>query len=207
MKPYKKLLIENKAWAQEIKQYNPNFFRNLAKKQNPEFLWIGCSDSRVPANAITNSAPGDMFVHRNIANLVVEGDANLLSVVQFAVNHLMVPHVIICGHYRCGGVQAAFSSLDKPLKLGVLGDWLNNLKTVYRKYQKVIEATADEQERLDAFTEMNVKEQVINLSKTAVIQQAWKDRKSPILHGWVYGLSDGIIKEIVTIGPDTVNPE
>ncbi len=205
MKVYKKLLLENKAWAQEISHYNPDFFKNLAKAQSPDFLWIGCSDSRVPANSITNAAPGDMFVHRNIANMVVTDDKNLLSVLQFAVNHLKVRHVIICGHYRCGGVQTVFDNLGKPpLQLGVLGGWLENIQHVYDKHHEEIQAQPEEK-RLDTFIEFNVREQVINLSETAVIKAAAAEKISPILHGWVYGLSDGIIKEIVNIDPNEHN--
>ena len=201
METYQRLLIENKAWAQEVKQHNPNFFTNLAEAQNPDFLWIGCSDSRVPANTVTNSGPGEIFVHRNIANLVLADDSNALSVIQYAVNHLLVPHVIICGHYNCGGVKTAYEHLNQPFKLGRLGNWLDNIKAVYSKHQSTLDAIEDETERLNAFVETNVKEQINNLAQTDIIQDAWAKRQAPILHGWVYGLNNGIIKELITVSP------
>lgn len=193
MHSYDKLLLENKAWAAEKLADDPQFFDRLSQLQTPEFLWIGCSDSRVPANEITGTQPGEIFVHRNIANLVVNTDVNLLSVLDFAVNHLRVKHVIVCGHYGCGGVKAAITNLDfKPL----LNMWLRNIKDVIRLYRDELEAITDEEKKTDRLVELNVKEQVFNLAKTSIIQRAWKNEKRPDIHGWVYGLKDGIIKPV-----------
>jgi len=161
--------------------------------QAPEVLWIGCSDSRVPANQITGTQPGEIFVHRNVANLVINTDVNVLSVLDFAVNHLKIKHVIVCGHYGCGGVKAAMTQKDfKP----VLNMWLRNIKDVYRLHQAELDKIADEQKRVDRLVELNVQEQVYNLAKTSIIQRAWQQEKRPDLHGWVYGLKDGIIKPV-----------
>ncbi|MFT4153014.1 carbonic anhydrase [Parafilimonas sp.] len=198
MTPYEKLLLENKAWAHEMVEDDPDYFNRLAKLQTPEFLWIGCSDSRVPADKITGTQPGEIFVHRNIANLVIHTDVNLLSVLDFAVNHLKVNHVIVCGHYGCGGVKAAMTnhSYDHLLNM-----WLRNIKDVYRLYQQELESIADEEARTDRLVELNVKEQVMKLAKTSIIQRAWKYGKRPVLHGWVYGLKDGIIKTLFDMQP------
>jgi len=193
MKTYEKLLLENKAWASEKVQDDPDYFHRLAKLQTPEFLWIGCSDSRVPANEITGTDPGEIFVHRNVANMVVNTDVNLLSVLDYAVNHLKVKHVIVCGHYGCGGIKAASTNTDfKP----VLNMWLRNIKDVYRLHRAQLDAIKDEEMRVDALTELNVQEQVSNLAKTSIIQRAWKNENRPDLHGWVYGLKDGLIKPV-----------
>ncbi len=193
MHPYEKLLLENKAWAAKIKLDDPEYFENLAHIQTPEFLWIGCSDSRVPADRITGTQPGEIFVHRNVANIVVSTDVNLLSALDFAVTNLKVKHVIVCGHYGCSGVMAAASKHDhKP----VLNMWLRNIKDVYRLHQQELDAIKDEEQRIDRLTELNVQEQVYNLAKTTIIQRAWKKEKRPDLHGWVYGLKDGIIKPV-----------
>ena len=199
MEAYQKLLLENKAWAKEIKKYNPNYFKNLAKCQTPDFLWIGCSDSRAPANEITNTAPGEVFVHRNIANLVVKDDKNLLSVLKFAVEVLKVPHVILCGHYDCGGVQAAMNGVEKPLGLGVLEEWIDDIKQVYRKNAKILEAIPEKNDRLRLLVELNIRQQVHNLAQTETIKNRWAEHGQPILHGWVYGLHDGLIKELITL--------
>lgn len=198
MTPYEKLLLENKAWAQEMVEDDQDYFNRLAKLQTPEFLWIGCSDSRVPADKITGTQPGEIFVHRNIANLVIHTDVNLLSVLDYAVNHLKVNHVIVCGHYGCGGVKAATTnhSFDHLLNM-----WLRNIKDVYRLYQAELEAITDEEARVDRLVELNVKEQVMKLAKTSIIQRAWKNRNAPVLHGWVYGLKDGIIKSLFDMPP------
>lgn len=193
MKSYEKLLLENKAWAKEKVHDDPEYFNRLAHIQTPEFLWIGCSDSRVPANEITNTQPGEIFVHRNIANMVVSTDVNLLAVLDYAVNHLKVKHVIVCGHYGCGGVKAATTKSDFKL---VLNMWLRNIKDVYRLHREELEQIKDEDARTNRLVELNVKEQVNNLAKTSIIQQAWKNGKYPDLHGWVYGLKDGIIKPV-----------
>ena len=193
MKTYEKLLLENKAWAQEMVQDDVEYFNRLAHLQTPEFLWIGCSDSRVPANEITNTQPGEIFVHRNIANLVIHTDVNLLSVLEYAVSHLKVKHVIVCGHYGCGGVKAAMTNHDFKQ---VLNMWLRNIKDVYRLHNEELETINDEEKKFDRLVELNVKEQVLHLAKTSIIQRAWQNEQRPHLHGWVYGLKDGIIKPV-----------
>ena len=200
MQSYEKLLLENKAWAAEMVQEDADFFNRLAKLQTPEFLWIGCSDSRVPSNQITGTQPGEIFVHRNVANLVINTDVNLLSVLDYAVNHLKVKHVIVCGHYGCGGVKAATTQTDfKP----VLNMWLRNIKDVYRLHRDELDAIKDEEGRCDRLVELNVQEQVTNLAKTSIIQHAWKKDMRPDLHGWVYGLKDGIIKPVMEMKAGT----
>mgnify|MGYP000303563493 CR=1 FL=1 len=193
MQSYEKLLLENKAWAAEQVDRDPDFFNRLSKLQSPEILWIGCSDSRVPANQITGTLPGEIFVHRNVANLVINTDVNVLSVLDFAVNHLKVKHIIVCGHYGCGGIKAACSNKDYKFLLNM---WLRNIKDVYRMHKKELEAIKDEEERCDRLTELNVVEQVQNLAKTSIIQRSWEKKKRPDLHGWVYGLKDGLIKPV-----------
>ncbi len=192
MKSYEKLLVENKAWAGEKIKDDPDFFKRLSSLQAPEFLWIGCSDSRVPADMITGTQPGEIFVHRNIANLVVNTDINLLSVLQYAVEVLKVKHVIVCGHYGCGGIKAA---MDQHY-YGIINHWLKNIKDIYRFHREEIDAIESEEERANRLTELNVQEQVANLAKTSIIQAAWKKEQRPHLHGWVYGLEDGIIKPV-----------
>ncbi len=196
MKDYQKLLDANKQWAENKTGADPDFFNRLSKLQSPEFLWIGCSDSRVPADQITGTQPGEIFVHRNVANLVVNTDVNLLSVLDYAVNHLKVKHVIVCGHYGCGGIKAAMSNEDFKLALNM---WLRNIKDVYRFHREELDAIHDEHERTDRLVELNVKEQVMNLAKTSIIQRAWKNENRPELHGWVYGLNDGLIKPVFDI--------
>ena len=193
MHPYEELLKDNKAWAAEKVAKDPLFFKNLSDIQTPEFLWIGCSDSRVPANEITNTQPGEIFVHRNVANLVINNDVNLLSVLDYAVNHLKVKHVIVCGHYGCGGVKAATTNNDFNQ---VLNMWLRNIKDIYRIHREELDAISDEGKRVDRLVELNVQEQILNLAKTSIIQRAWKNDQRPDLHGWVYGLKDGIINPI-----------
>ena len=200
MTPIEKLLSENKAWAAGVKADDPAYFERLAHLQTPEFLWIGCSDSRVPADKITGTQPGEIFVHRNIANLVIHTDVNLLSVLDFAVNHLQVRHVIVCGHYGCGGIKAAMTNHDYNY---VLNMWLRNIKDVYRLHSRELEAIEGEEDRTDRLTELNVKEQVMHLAKTSIIQRAWKQERRPHLHGWVYGLKDGIINPVFQMGPDS----
>lgn len=193
MKSYEKLLEENKQWANRKLSDDPEFFNRLLHLQTPEFLWIGCSDSRVPANEITGTQPGEIFVHRNVANLVINTDVNVLSVLDFAVNHLKIKHVIICGHYGCGGIKAATTKTDfKP----VLNMWLRNIKDVYRLHREELDGIKEEESRCDRLTELNVKEQILNLAKTSIIQRAWQNEQRPDLHGWVYGLNDGLIKPI-----------
>jgi len=193
MQTYEKLLLENKAWAKEKLEDDPEFFERLARLQKPEFLWIGCSDSRVPANEITNTQPGEIFVHRNVANMVVHTDVNLLSVLDYAVTHLKVKHVIVCGHYGCGGVKAAMTNHDYKQ---VLNMWLRNIKDVYRLHREELDALTNEENKFDRLVELNVQEQVMHLAKTSIIQRAWKNEQRPDIHGWVYGLKDGIINPV-----------
>lgn len=192
MNKYENLLKNNKSWAAQKVAEDPKFFKRLANLQTPEFLWIGCSDSRVPANEITGTDPGEIFVHRNVANMVVNTDVNLLSVLQYAVEVLKVKHVIVCGHYSCGGIRSAMLQTH----LGIIDHWLKNIKDVYRLHREEVDAFPDEEQRSDRLTELNVQEQVFNLSKTSIIQKAWKQEKRPDLHGWVYGLKDGLIKPV-----------
>ena len=193
MNSHEKLLKNNRQWANDLIEEDPDFFKNLSSLQNPEFLWIGCSDSRVPADKITGTMPGEIFVHRNISNMVVHTDVNLLSVLDFAINHLSVKHVIVCGHYGCGGVKAAMTNHDYNY---VLNMWLRNIKDVYRLHREELDNIADEEKRTDGLVELNVKEQVMHLAKTSIIQRAWQNEKRPNLHGWVYGLKDGIINPV-----------
>jgi len=188
---YQRLLIGNKKWSAEKLKRDPDFFKNLTLGQNPEYLWIGCSDSRVPANEITGTKSGEMFVHRNIANMVVHTDMNLLSVLYYAVDVLHVKHVIVCGHYRCGGIIAAMGNKDN----GFVNNWLRNIKEVYQKHKTELESIVNMQDRENRLVELNVVEQVHNLGKTRIVQEAWKKRKLQI-HGWVYGFNDGIIKDL-----------
>lgn len=192
MKPFEKILQDNKDWAAQQLKNDPDYFKRLVEIQRPEILWIGCSDSRVPADRITATEPGEIFVHRNVANLVVHTDLNLLSVLQFAVEILKVKHVIVCGHYNCGGIIAAL----KNESLGLIDKWIWNIRNVYRLHREEIDSLQTQQEKVNKLTELNVKEQVMNLSKTSIIQKAWKQTNCPDLHGWVYDLRDGIIKPV-----------
>lgn len=192
MKSYEKLLWENKTWAAEKVRHDPDYFNRLAHLQTPEFLWIGCSDSRVPANEITGTNPGEIFVHRNVANMVVHTDLNLLTVLDYAVNHLKVKHIIVCGHYGCGGVKASMTNHN----FGIINKWLRNIKDVYRFHREEIDGIKDEESKTDRMVELNVQEQVLNLAKTSIVQKAWAHEKRPDLHGWVYGLKDGLIKSV-----------
>ena len=199
MEAHKELLLANKAWVQEKLKIRPDFFERQVETQSPDFLWIGCSDSRVPAEDITGAEPGELFVHRNIANLVVHTDFNVLSVLQYAVEVLKVKHVIVCGHYNCGGVKNAMSRRD----FGLLNKWLRHLKDVYRINRDHIDSIADPQARWDRLVEMNVTEQVQNLAKTSIVQRAWNLEQRPMLHGWVYDLRTGYLKELALIRPNT----
>ena len=192
-KLYNKLLEGNKEWVAKKLKENPNFFVELSKGQSPPVLWIGCSDSRVPANEITGTKSGEVFVHRNIANMVVHTDTNMLSVLDFAVNVLGVQHVIVCGHYGCGGIQAAMSNKHFG---GVIDNWLRNIKDVYRLHNKELEEIKDPNLRERKMTELNIVEQVYNLCKTSIIQNAWEKNKKPHVHGWVYDVANGIIKDL-----------
>lgn len=186
------LLSGNQTWVKNTLKHNPDFFNNLSLGQSPKFLWIGCSDSRVPATEITNAHPGSIFVQRNIANLVVHTDSNLLSVVNYAVKVLRVKHIIVCGHYGCGGVKAAMSNE----KFGFLDNWLMHIKDVYRMHQSELDAVKNMQEREDLLVELNIKEQVNNLARVSFIQEEWEQAEFPYLHGWVYSLNNGIIKDL-----------
>ncbi len=199
MQAYEKLLDNNRDWSQEQQAADPEFFKRLENQQSPEFLWIGCSDSRVPPNQVTKTQPGQIFIHRNIANLVVNTDLNLLSVLQYAVEVLKVKHVIVCGHYGCGGVKAAMGNQS----LGIIDNWLKEIKDIYRIHKAEVDAVADEKERFNKMVEVNVREQVINLAKTSIIQNAWKNGHKPYLHGWVYGLGDGIIKPVCEMNSES----
>lgn len=192
MKLYKSLLEGNKEWVRERLEQDPTYFENLSKGQSPQFLWIGCSDSRVPANEITRTRPGDIFVHRNIANMVVHSDMNMLSVLDYAVNILKVKHVIVCGHYGCGGVKAAMANEQ----FGLVDNWLRFIKDVYRTHSQELDSIMDEEKKFDRFVELNVIEQVFDLTKTTIIQNAWRERNEPVVHGWVYSLKTGLIKDL-----------
>ena len=197
MEFHKRLLLANKAWVQEKMRVRPDFFARQAEIQRPPFLWIGCSDSRVPAEEITGAEPGELFVHRNIANLVVHTDFNVLSVLQYAVEVLEVEHVIVCGHYNCGGVKNAMSRRD----LGLINKWLRHIKDTYRIYHDQVESIPDFQGRWDRLVEFNVAEQVLNLAKTSIVQRAWHSARRPVLHGWVYDLRTGYLKELAMMPP------
>ncbi len=196
---YKKLLADNKNWANEQVKIDPDFFNRLSHIQTPDFLWIGCSDSRVPADKITGTQPGEIFVHRNIANLVVNTDINLLSVLEYAVEILKVKHIIVCGHYGCGGIRAAMENHS----LGIIDKWLRNIKDVYRIHKTEIDKESNIDDKANKLVELNVREQIVNLAKTSIVQKAWKYEQRPYLHGWVYGLNDGIIKPVCKMDPGT----
>jgi carbonic anhydrase len=196
MKSYERLLLSNnRKWATETVRADPEFFNRLAEIQRPEFLWIGCSDSRVPAERITLTQPGEIFVHRNIANVVVATDLNMLSVLQYAVEALKIKHIILCGHYGCGGVRAA---MDHQY-LGLINQWLCHIKDVYRDHHEELEEIKDLDKRADRLVELNVIAQAYNLVKTSVVQNAWRIGEFPIIHGWVYSLRDGLLHELISI--------
>ena len=196
---YKKILDNNKKWVEDSLALDPNFFKDLAKQQKPPLLWIGCSDSRVPANEIVGAKPGDVFVHRNIANMVIHTDMNMLSVLDYAVNVLKVKHVIVCGHYGCGGVHSAMNNLS----IGIIDNWIRHIKDVYRLHQDHLNAIENKTDRFNAFVEVNVKEQVFDLAKTSIVQSAWKSGLDLTLHGWVYGLNSGFVTDLdVNISSD-----
>lgn len=189
---YLKLLDNNKVWVKEKLAKNPDYFLKLSQLQAPDYLWIGCSDSRVPANEITGTEPGEVFVHRNIANMVVHTDMNMLSVLDYAVNVLQVKHVIVCGHYGCGGVLAAMGNQQ----FGLIDNWLRHIKDGYDKHRTELDAITDNTERANRFVEFSVMEQVHHLSQTSIIQNSWKNHQRPSIHGWVYDLKTGIIKDL-----------
>jgi carbonic anhydrase len=192
MKPLQQLLANNRAWAEGVSLREPHFFDRLSQLQTPEYLWIGCSDSRVPANQITGLAPGEVFVHRNVANVVVHADLNCLSVLQFAVDVLKVKHVIVCGHYGCGGVIAAHDDL----KLGLIDNWLRHVQDVGHKHRAGLGALKTREERLARLCELNVIEQVVNVAQTTVVQDAWGRGQELTVHGWIYSLRDGLIRDL-----------
>ena len=189
---YKKLLENNKLYVLEQLKLDPNYFEDLSKTQTPEYLWIGCSDSRVPANQITGTKPGEIFVYRNIANMVVHTDMNMLSVLSYAVDVLKVKHIIVCGHYGCGGVIAAMGNKQ----FGLIDNWLRHIKDVYRYHHIELDAISDEKLKARRFVELNVIEQVNDLCKTSIVQNAWNKDQPLQVHGWVYDLQDGIIKDL-----------
>ncbi len=194
---YLKLLQNNKNWVSTVNKYDPEFFQRLSVRQSPKFLWIGCSDSRVPANEITGTLPGEIFVHRNIANMVVHTDINMLSVLDYAVKVLKVEHILVVGHYGCGGVLTAMSNQN----LGLIDNWLRNIKDVYRIHQTELDAISDQTAKERRFVELNVMEQVANLCKTSTVQEAWSQNQLLEVHGWVYDIGNGIIQDLdVTIG-------
>ncbi|HEY8215268.1 MAG TPA: carbonic anhydrase [Methylocystis sp.] len=199
MESFEKLLLENKAWAEEVQERDPSYFDRLAADQKPEFLWIGCSDSRVPADIIVNARPGAIFAHRNIANQVICTDFNCLSVIQYAVQVLKVPHIIVCGHYNCGGVRAALDRQHPDLAL--LNKWLMHIKDTYRVHRDEVDALNSQTERANRLVELNVIEQVVRLSQFSIVQTAWKEDRRPMLHGWVFGLEDGILHQLITLPP------
>lgn len=189
---YQKLLENNKEWVAKKLAQDTEFFARLSKGQTPPVLWIGCADSRVPANEIIGAEPGEVFVHRNIANMVVHSDMNMLSVLDYAVNVLRVKHVIVCGHYGCGGVKAAMGNQH----IGLIDNWIRHIKDVYRFHAKELNAIENENERFDRFVELNVFEQVQDLAKTSIIQNAWEKEQEVSIHGWVYGVHNGLIKDL-----------
>lgn len=203
MESYKKLILKNRAWAQEKLQYDASYFSRHAKVQTPEFLWIGCSDSRVPANEVTGTEPGEIFVHRNIANVVVHTDLNVQSVIQYAVEVLKVKNIIVCGHYGCGGVKAAMTNQQ----FGLLDKWLKNIKDVYHFHQAELDAIADLDKRADRLTELNVVEQCMHIAQTTLIQQTWKAEQRPNILGWVYHIENGLLDEVCKLDYQTELPQ
>lgn len=192
MKTLKHLLENNKNWSEKVRRQMPDFFTDLAKQQNPEYVWIGCSDSRVSASNIVGLMPGEIFVHRNIANLVIHTDMNCLSVLQFAVEVLQVKHIIVCGHYGCGGVKAALENQ----RHGLIDNWLRHIQDTANLYEEVLSQIEDDTEKLDKLCELNVIEQVLNVAETTIVQDAW-EREQPLrVHGWIYDLNDGIINDL-----------
>jgi len=198
MLTYRKLLAANKEWVQSKLEQRPDFFKELSQGQRPEFLWIGCADSRVPAEDLTGCQPGELFVHRNVGNLVPESDVNALSVLQFAVEHLKVKHVIVCGHYGCGGVLHAMKHGD----LGLLDAWLANIRTLYVEHASELATLDDESQRWDRLVELNVRRQVRNVAGSAIVHKAWNEEQRPLIHGWVCDLKTGYLKELETRTPE-----
>ena len=201
MRDLTRLLDQNRAWAENIKASDPEFFQTLAKQQSPRFLWIGCSDSRVPSTQLVGVVPGEMFVHRNVANVVVHTDFNCLSVMQYAVDVLKVEHIIVCGHHGCGGVKAAMDNLQ----LGLIDNWLRHVQDVIHVHAEPLAKIDDENERLNRLCELNVIEQVLNVGRTTIVQSAWQRGQELDVHGWIYGLEDGLLRDLgVTIDKTSV---
>jgi carbonic anhydrase len=192
MKTLPELFANNREWAQRITERDSSFFERLAANQSPEFLWIGCSDSRVPPTTLVGLSSGDLFVHRNVANLVVHTDLNCLSVLQYAIEVLQVKHIIVCGHYGCGGVNAALHNL----KLGLIDNWLRHVQDVMEKHDALLKKIDDDELRLDKLCELNVIEQVVNVCQTTIVQSAWGRGQSLSVHGWVYGIQDGLLRDL-----------
>ena len=197
------LFDKNKKWAKKLKKSDPDFFLKLSRQQNPEYLWIGCSDSRVPANEIVDMLPGEIFVHRNLANLVIHTDLNCLSVIQYAVEVLKVKHIIVCGHYGCGGIQTAMDKKD----YGLIDNWLRNIKDIYRSHQANIDALQNDKDKINLLCELNVIAQVANVCHTSIVQSAWKSGQALTVHGWIYSIEDGILKDlnVCTTGLDEIS--
>ena len=200
MKDLKRLLDQNRAWAENITASDPDFFQTLAKQQTPRFLWIGCADSRVPATQLVGMVPGEMFVHRNVANVVDHTDFNCLSVMQYAVDVLKVEHIIVCGHHGCGGVKAALDNLQ----LGLIDNWLRHVQDVLHEHEELLSQVDDEDKRLDRLCELNVIEQVLNVGRTTIVQSAWQRGQELVIHGWIYGLENGLLRDL---GVSIDNPE
>jgi carbonic anhydrase len=202
MRILNKLFEQNRQWAENVKQSDPDFFLKLSQQQNPEYLWIGCSDSRVPANQILDMRPGQIFVHRNIANVVGYTDLNCLSVIQYAVEVLRIKHIIVCGHYGCGGIQTAMDDREH----GLIDNWLLHIKDIYRYHQAELDALAGTTEKLNRLCELNVIEQVANICHTTIVQGAWKNNRELTVHGWIYSIEDGVLKDldVCTTGPDEI---
>lgn len=194
MKPLDNLFEKNKKWAETIKKSDPDFFVKLSKQQNPGYLWIGCSDSRVPATQIVDMQPGEIFVHRNVANLVVHTDLNCLSVIQFAVEALKVKHIIVCGHYGCGGIRAAMENKEH----GLMDNWLGHIRDVHRLYHQRIDKLKNETDKINLLCELNVIQQVLNVCRTSIVQHAWLTGQELAVHGWIYSIEDGILKDLNT---------
>lgn len=199
MHDYKILFENNRKWVEQKLSKDPQYFSKLANGQTPDYLWIGCSDSRVPANEVTGTNPGEVFVHRNIANLVLHNDMNLLSVLSYAVEVLCVKHIIVCGHYGCGGILAAMNNNQ----YGLIDNWLRNIKDVYADYSGELEQIKDDEQRARRLTELNVMEQVKHLCKTTIVQNAWKNKQPLHVHGWIYDIHDGLLDELVSAVSDT----
>ncbi len=203
MRVLQNLFEANRNWAAKVKQTDPHFFEQLAQQQSPQYMWIGCSDSRVPANQIVGLLPGEVFVHRNVANIVVHTDFNCLSVLQYAVEILRVRHVIVCGHYGCGGVRSAMQNGE----LGLIDNWLRNIKDIYYQHKSALELVASPEERVNRLCELNVIEQVKNVAHTTIVQSAWRQGQPLTIHGWIYGLQDGLLRDLNTCltGPGDIS--